>query len=138
MSVTGGALDFSLTAENEKELLTGLIAASRDLEVWFVSGGSDSGIMYQPHALKHASDCTALHLLGRMSGPALAPFCPPPPRTPHLSLLCRRFWPGVWRLGFLHVSHGAFALVTQQARACAGNTWAMRVPNTPRTCHSSA
>ena len=45
ITVTGGAMDFQLSADAKDSLLRGLTNATKTLRAWFVDGGTDAGIM---------------------------------------------------------------------------------------------
>jgi hypothetical protein len=45
LSVTGGALHFDLNSDAQSKILKGMMEGSRDLSPWFITGGTNSGIM---------------------------------------------------------------------------------------------
>jgi len=45
ISVNGGAADFNLGAETSERVFQGLMKAQDEMKVWFVSGGTNSGVM---------------------------------------------------------------------------------------------
>jgi len=45
ISVNGGAADFNLSAETTQKVLHGLMKAESEMDVWFLSGGTNLGVM---------------------------------------------------------------------------------------------
>lgn len=45
LTVTGGAGNFDLNSDAQSKILKGMMEGSRDLSPWFITGGTNSGIM---------------------------------------------------------------------------------------------
>ena len=45
ISVSGGAKQFDLSTENKDKVMKGMMEGTRALDAWFITGGSNAGIM---------------------------------------------------------------------------------------------
>ena len=45
ITISGGAAEFDMSTENKDKVLKGMMAGTRSLDAWFITGGTSSGIM---------------------------------------------------------------------------------------------
>ena len=53
ITVTGGAMAFDMSTEDKDKIMKGMMDGTRNLDAWFITGGTKSGIMEVglPHRL---------------------------------------------------------------------------------------